>query len=89
MATEKHLGKLIGNTGNPACAIASAHAIRLSLVVARFVRIPHTEREGERGDGLSRTDRQHLRATTCFFSASELGEGVEDCNILRDLGVSG
>ena len=86
MATDKHLGKLIGNTGNPS---ALSLALRGSFVARRgeFVRIPHTERDGEKEtDCLGRIVT--ITRNNVLFS-SELGEGVEDLNVLPGSRVSG
>jgi hypothetical protein len=86
MATEKHLGKLIGNTGNPA---ALSMALRGSFAARRgeFVRIPHTERHGEdETDCLGRIVT--ITRNNVLFS-SDLGEGVEDLNVLPGSRVSG
>ena len=86
MATDKHLGKLIGNTGNPA---SLSLALRGSFVARRgeFVRIPHTERQGEsETDCLGRIVA--ITRNNVLFSAA-LGEGVEDLNVLPGSRVSG
>ena len=86
MATDKHLGKLIGNTGNPA---ALSMALRGSFAARRgeFVRIPHTERQGEdETDCLGRIVT--ITRNNVLFS-SDLGEGVEDLNVLPGSRVSG
>ncbi|MCB1064564.1 MAG: ATP-binding protein [Verrucomicrobiae bacterium] len=84
--TEKHLGKLIGNTGNPAglsLALKGAFAARRG----EFVRIPHTEREGEQEtDCLGRI--VGISRSNVLFS-QDLGEGVEDVNVLPGSRVSG
>jgi len=71
--TPDHLGKLIGNTGNPTSLKV---ALRGSFSARRgeFVRIPHTERRGENEtDCLGRiTD---ISRSNILFSET-LGEGV-------------
>jgi uncharacterized protein len=86
MVTDKHLGKLIGNTGNPA---SLSLALRGSFAARRgeFVRIPHTERQGDtETDCLGRI--VSITRNNVLFS-SELGEGVEDLNVLPGSRVSG
>jgi DNA helicase HerA-like ATPase len=86
MVPDKHLGKLIGNTGNPA---SLSLALRGSFVARRgeFVRIPHTERQGDtETDCLGRI--VSITRNNVLFS-SELGEGVEDLNVLPGSRVSG
>lgn len=81
-----HLGKLIGNTGNPT---ALRVALRGSFSARRgeFVRIPHTERHGEREtDCLGRITG--ISRTNILFSEA-LGEGVGDVNVLPGSRVSG
>jgi uncharacterized protein len=81
-----HLGKLIGNTGNPTnlkVALRSAFAARRG----EFVRIPHQEREGEaETDCLGRIIS--ISRSNVLFSEA-LGEGVGDVNILPGSMVSG
>src|SRR5215510_9971100 len=86
MANVEHLGKLIGNTGNPT---ALRVALRGSFSARRgeFVRIPHIERQGEsetdclgRITGISRSNILYSEA---------LGEGVGDVNVLPGSRVSG
>jgi DNA helicase HerA-like ATPase len=85
-ATPDHLGKLIGNTGNP----SALHVALLGSFAARrgeFVRIPHVERKGElEADCLGRI--VSLSRTNVLFSEA-LGEGVGEMNVLPGSMVSG
>ena len=84
--SEKHLGKLIGNTGNPA-GLSLALKGSFSARRGEFVRIPHTEREGEaETDCLGRIVT--ISRNNVLFS-QDLGEGVEDVNVLPGSMVSG
>lgn len=82
----EHLGKLIGNTGNPTSLKV---ALRGSFSARRgeFVRIPHTERRGENEtDCLGRIT--NISRSNILFSEA-LGEGVGDVNVLPGSRVSG
>ncbi len=85
-ASADHLGKLIGNTGNP----TALHVALLGSFTARrgeFVRIPHVERKGDaEADCLGRI--VSLSRTNVLFSEA-LGEGVGDVNVLPGSMVSG
>ena len=86
MPNIEHLGKLIGNTGNPT---ALRVALRGSFSARRgeFVRIPHVEREGEREtDCLGRITG--ISRSNILYSES-LGEGVGDVNVLPGSRISG
>ena len=74
-----HLGKLIGNTGNPTSLKV---ALRGSFAARRgeFVRIPHTEHtDAPETDCLGRIT--NISRTNVLYSDA-LGEGVEEVNIL-------
>jgi uncharacterized protein len=86
MPNIEHLGKLIGNTGNPT---ALRVALRGSFSARRgeFVRIPHVEREGEREtDCLGRITG--ISRSNILYSEA-LGEGVGDVNVLPGSRISG
>ena len=81
-----HLGKLIGNTGSPTNLRV---ALRGSFSARRgeFVRVPHTEREGEAATdclgrivGISRSN---------ILYSDVLGEGIAEINVLPGSLVSG
>ena len=85
-ATNNYLGKLIGNTGSPTNLRV---ALRGSFSARRgeFVRVPHTEREGEpstdclgRVVGISRSN---------ILYSDALGEGVAEVNVLPGSLASG
>src|SRR5512135_267075 len=82
----EYLGKLIGNTGNPTNLKV---ALRGSFSARRgeFVRIPHTERDGEtETDCLGRI--VSISRSNVLFSEA-LGEGVGEVNVLPGSLVSG
>jgi len=81
-----HLGKLIGNTGNPTSLRV---ALRGSFAARRgeFVRIPHTERKSQdKTDCLGRI--VSISRSNVLYSDA-LGEGVEEINVLPGSMVSG
>jgi hypothetical protein len=81
-----HLGKLIGNTGNPT---AIRVALRGSFAARRgeFVRIPHLEYpNAPETDCLGRI--VSISRTNVLYSDA-LGEGVEEVNVLPGSLVSG
>ena len=85
MTEQIHLGKLIGNTGNPTSLKV---ALRGSFSARRgeFVRIPHVERQGEtETDCLGRITA--ISRNDILFSEA-LGEGVGDINVLPGSRVS-
>lgn len=85
-STVDFLGKLIGNTGSPTNLKL---ALRGSFSARRgeFVRIPHTEREGEpETDCLGRII--DISRSNVLFSEA-LGEGVGEVNVLPGSMVSG
>lgn len=80
------LGKLIGNTGNPTQLTV---ALKGSFAARRgeFVRIPHTEREGQpTSDCLGRI--VEISRNNVLFSQA-LGEGVGEINVLPGSRASG
>lgn len=81
-----HLGKLIGNTGSPTNLRV---ALRGSFSARRgeFVRVPHTEREGQAAaDCLGRI--VGISRSNVLYSDA-LGEGVAEVNVLPGSLVSG
>lgn len=85
-AQDRALGKLIGNTGNP---VNLTVALRGSFSARRgeFVKIPHTEREGQTAaDCLGRIVA--VSRSNVLYSEA-LGEGVESVNVLPGSLVSG
>ncbi|HBY97759.1 MAG TPA: nucleoside triphosphate hydrolase [Chloroflexi bacterium] len=86
MLEDDYLGKLIGNTGNPAKLTV---ALRDSYSARRgeFVRIPHVERRGEvRTDVLGRI--VSLSRSNIMFNES-LGEGISEVELLPTTRISG
>lgn len=83
---EEYIGKLVGNTGKPN---ALKVALRHSFAARRgeFVRIPHTERQGE-----SVTDCMGrivgIARSNILFSEG-LGEGISEINVLPGAAISG
>lgn len=86
MRSTDHLGKLIGNTGNPA---ALHVALRGSFSARRgeFVRIPHTESQGETSSDCLGRIVSISRSNVLYSDA--LGEGVAEVNVLPGSLVSG
>ena len=80
------LGKLIGNTGNPTkLSVASNNSFAARR--GEFVRIPHTERQGDaQADCLGRI--VSISRHNVLFSEA-LGEGVGEVNVLPGSRVSG
>lgn len=86
MRSTDHLGKLIGNTGNPT---ALHVALRGSFSARRgeFVRIPHTESQGEPSSDCLGRIVSISRSNVLYSDA--LGEGVAEVNVLPGSLVSG
>lgn len=86
MRSTDHLGKLIGNTGNPTSLRV---ALRGSFAARRgeFVRIPHTEHQGESSTDCLGRIVSISRSNVLFSDA--LGEGVAEVNVLPGSMVSG
>lgn len=86
MRSTDHLGKLIGNTGNPTSLRV---ALRGSFAARRgeFVRIPHTEHKGESSTDCLGRIVSISRSNVLFSDA--LGEGVAEVNVLPGSMVSG
>lgn len=86
LVEDSHLGKLIGNTGDPAKLTV---ALRDSYSARRgeFVRIPHIERRGEaRTDVLGRI--VSISRSNILFNEN-LGEGVSEIELLPTTRMSG
>lgn len=86
MSSSEYLGKLIGNTGSPTDLRV---ALRGSFSARRgeFVRIPHTEREGETATDCLGRIVQVSRRNILYSDA--LGEGVAEVNVLPGSLASG
>jgi hypothetical protein len=86
MSGDKHIGKLIGNTGRPTdlkVALRDSYAARRG----EFVRIPHTENAGEPAtDCLGRI--VSISRSNVLFSEA-MGEGISEVNVLPGALVSG
>jgi len=81
-----HLGKLIGNTGSPTKLRV---ALRGSFSARRgeFVRVPHTEREGQPATDCLGRIVSISRSNVLYSDA--LGEGIAEVNVLPGSLISG